>query len=332
MTISLTSREEEELWDEAAQNSLQPASIEPFELYVEMPSFLGSGYDRYIELHPQLELTIIDHEYRDDYVENRPASNHPLQFSVFLLGIIQDDERGWISERNTVISGGGIQREMKVKHFSSPRMVGINIEMSPDLLATFFPGKDGGILPELKLLAKENDWQTLVYPEMTPAVRFLTQQIFNCPYQGITKRIYLEAKVLELIALQVSPLLAGGDFVQISPLKSDTIGRIHHARQIIFSRLENPPSLVELAALVGVSDRTLRRGFRELFGTTVFGYLTQMRMEKAEQFLRESNMTVAEVANLVGYTHLGHFAAAFKRQYGITPRECLLGKKSVSGL
>lgn len=332
MTISLTSREDDELWEEAAQNSLQPASIEPFEVYADMPSLLGSGYDQYIELHPQLELKIFDHEYRDDCVLNRPASNHPLQFSVFLSGRIQDDDHSWISERNTVISGGGIQREMKVKYFSSSRMVGIDIHMTPNLLATFFPGKDGGIPPELKLLAKEDDWQTLVYPEMTPAVRFLTQQIFNCPYQGITKRIYLEAKVLELIALQVSPLLAGGDFAQTSPFKSDTIGRIHHAKQIICSRLENPPSLVELAALVGVSDRTLRRGFRELFGTTVFGYLTQMRMEKAEQFLRESNMTVAEVANSVGYTHLGHFAAAFKKKYSITPRECFLGKKSISGL
>jgi AraC-like DNA-binding protein len=55
-------------------------------------------------------------------------------------------------------------------------------------------------------------------------------------------------------------------------------------------------------------------------------------MEKAEQFLRGSNMTVAEVANLVGYSHLGHFAAAFKKKYGITPKEILLGKKSVSGL
>lgn len=332
MAIALTQREDEELWDESAQTSLQPSSIEPFEFYVEMPSFLGSGYHQHIELHPELCLTICDCELRDDFVIKRPASNHPLQFCVLLSGIIQDDDCGWLGEKNTVISGGGIQREMKVKHFQSPRKVGIDIEMSPDLLATFFPGKDGGIPPELKLLAKGNDWQTLVYPEITPSVRFLTQQIFNCPYQGITKRIYLQAKVLELIALQVSPLLTGEGFSQSLPLKSDTIARIHHAKQILLSRLENPPSLIELAELVGVSDRTLRRGFRELFGTTVFGYLTQMRMEKAEQLLRGTNMNVAEVANLVGYSHLGHFAAAFKRKYGITPSQCLLGKKSVSGL
>jgi AraC-like DNA-binding protein len=79
-----------------------------------------------------------------------------------------------------------------------------------------------------------------------------------------------------------------------------------------------------------VSERTIRRGFRELFGTTVFNYLTSIRMEQAEKLLRKGNCSVAEVANIVGYSHLGLFANVFKRHYGICPRECLMGKKSGS--
>ena len=97
----------------------------------------------------------------------------------------------------------------------------------------------------------------------------------------------------------------------------------------MLSRSENPPSALELAQLVGVSDRTLRYGFRELFGTTVFGYLTSKRMEQAQQLLRSGKLTVAEVANLVGYAHQGHFAVAFKRKFGITPTECLSAKKNI---
>jgi AraC-like DNA-binding protein len=333
MTITLTLQEDSELWDEANQNNLPNSSVEPFEFFQEMPELLGNGYKTEIELHPDLWLAILDHQYRNDYLLSFPTSNHPLQFNVLLSGLAKDD-CGWVGEGNTVISGGGIQKGMKTIHFKSARMVGVEINMSPSLLATFFPGKDGGIPPELKMFAKGNDWQTLIYPKITPSIRFLTQQIFNCPYQGMTKRIYLQAKVLELIALQLAPILTDGGTPQPAPpLKSDTIARIHHAKQIILSRLENPPSLTELGALVGLSDRTLRRGFQELFGTTVFNYLTEKRMEKAEQLLRGSHMTtVAEVANIVGYSHLGHFAAAFKRKYNITPRECLLGKKSVSGL
>ncbi|WP_202925163.1 helix-turn-helix transcriptional regulator [Myxacorys almedinensis] len=109
--------------------------------------------------------------------------------------------------------------------------------------------------------------------------------------------------------------------------KLDTIARIYHAKEILHSRLEQPPALLDLARQVGVSDRTLRRGFREVFGTTVVGYLTQQRMKQAELLLRERTCTVAEVANQFGYAHLGHFAAGFKRQFGMTPSECLAGRQ-----
>ncbi|MHC5731683.1 MAG: AraC family transcriptional regulator, partial [Nostoc sp.] len=58
-----------------------------------------------------------------------------------------------------------------------PRRVGVDIYMSPDVLRTFFPTADGEILPQLRLLAKGDDWQTLVYPEITPAIQGVVQQI-----------------------------------------------------------------------------------------------------------------------------------------------------------
>ena len=63
-----------------------------------------------------------------------------------------------------------------------------------------------------------------------------------------------------------------------------------------------------------------------VFGVTPFAYLTQQRMNQAERLLRQPNRTVAEVANVVGYANPVQFAAAFKRQYGIIPSECLGGK------
>ncbi|MBW4510705.1 MAG: AraC family transcriptional regulator [Scytonematopsis contorta HA4267-MV1] len=124
--------------------------------------------------------------------------------------------------------------------------------------------------------------------------------------------VYLQGKILELIALHLAPILDNGNKKQaLSRLKPDTIERVYQAQEILRSRLENPPSLLELAQLVGVSDRTLRRGFHELFGTTVFGYLTEKRMEQAEILLREGNSSVAEVANIVGYSHLSLFARSF---------------------
>jgi len=329
--------EESQLWAEAKCNSLPTTEPELVEYLCKIPKQLGTGYVRQIELYPELELEILDYEYRDDVLCKIPEWDHPLQFFVLLSGRCIDkyegqvEDGGRVGEGYTCISGGGVQCQRLV-HCSKSRYVGVDIHMSPDLLKTFFPDETGEISHELRLLAKGNDWQTLLHPKITTDVQGVTQQILNCPYQGITRRMYLLSKVLELMTLQLAPILASQKGMRSSPrLKAQTVARIHYAREILLSRMENPPSLLELAQMVGVSDRTLRRGFQELFGTTVLNYLTNERMKLAEQFLREGNWSVAEVANFVGYSHLGQFAAAFKRKFGIKPSECLLGKKSVMG-
>ncbi|MBW4686496.1 MAG: AraC family transcriptional regulator [Komarekiella atlantica HA4396-MV6] len=329
MTITLTMQEDWELWTEANCNSSQQLEQEPFEIVREMPKRLGKGYVRDIEVYPELWVMILDYEYHDDVLCKIPEWDHPLQFCVYLLGKVTDEYGGQLGEGYTCISGSGVQRQMTTKAIKT-RYVGIDISMPADLLATFFPDEKGEISQQLRLLAKDDDWQTLLYPETTTAIVGITQQILNCPYKGMTRRMYLQAKVLELMALQLAPILSAQDGLEPSPrLKTETIARIHRAREILLSHLENPPSLLELSQIVGVSDRTLRRGFKEMFGTTVFGYLSNIRMEQAEQLLREGKLSVAEVANLSGYSQQGHFAAAFKRKFGITPRECLSGKINI---
>ncbi|URD47651.1 helix-turn-helix transcriptional regulator [Chroococcidiopsis sp. CCNUC1] len=81
--------------------------------------------------------------------------------------------------------------------------------------------------------------------------------------------------------------------------------------------------------MVGLSDRKLRRGFRDIFGTTVFGYLHDYRMEQARLLLSVNKMRVADVAQTVGYSHLGHFIASFKRKFGITPKNARWEKSQV---
>lgn len=92
-----------------------------------------------------------------------------------------------MGEEYTCISGG-VQRQMVVQVPKS-RRVGVDIDMPPDLLATFFPNEAGEFPQQLRLLAKGNDWQTLVYPETTTAIQGIAQQIVSCPYQGMTNNL-----------------------------------------------------------------------------------------------------------------------------------------------
>lgn len=158
---------------------------------------------------------------------------------------------------------------------------------------------------------------------MQTAVR----QMIDCPFLGTTKRLYLQSKVFELMALQLNGITSAKASAASGPLKAETLARIYYAAEILRSHLEHPPDQIVLAQQVGVSDRTLQKGFRAVFGVTPFVYLTQQPMHQARHLLRQTDYTVAEVTNMVGYANPAQFAATFKRQFGITPRECSRQKR-----
>lgn len=155
----------------------------------------------------------------------------------------------------------------------------------------------------------------------TAAMHSAIHQILHCPYQGLTRWLYWEGKVLELIALrleqvsQLSPQVA-----TVSGLHPEDVERVHYASAILLQRLDNPPSLLELARLAGLNDYKLKQGFRQVFGATVFGYLQTHRMERAKKLLAEPTFNIAGVAQAMGYASQSHFCHMFKQQFGMTPR------------
>lgn len=101
----------------------------------------------------------------------------------------------------------------------------------------------------------------------------------------------------------------------------DDRAKLSQAKVIMAGNIVNPPSLMELSRLIGLNDYKLKKGFKEMYGTTVFGYLREQRLEKACYLLQNGTMNVMEVANAVGYSNPSHFAEVFKERYGLSPRE-----------
>jgi AraC-like DNA-binding protein len=72
----------------------------------------------------------------------------------------------------------------------------------------------------------------------------------------------------------------------LQALKPDYIDRIYRAREILLQNLHQPLSLTDLAQQVQLNDYSLKCGFRQVFGKTVFGYLHDYRMKQASQLFR----------------------------------------------
>jgi AraC-like DNA-binding protein len=332
MALTFSLSDWDELWQNAPQTYCADLVLDDFETLCLIPTGLGRGYTRSMELCPGLSLELFDQTYHQDWLVRHPVHDHLVQCHIYLLGYATHaDMHPTLDRHRSYFSGSGISPAVTVQYPRSQRLVGIDIHLQPEVFAEFFTGMEGANEALVKVLLKSNDWKVAFFPRVTSADQQIVQQILDAPFQRSMRRLYLQAKVLELLTLQLQSLLEDQRLrAPIAKRKLEIIARIYHAKEVLDSQLESPPALLELARFVGVSDRTLQRGFREVFGTTVVGYLIQQRMKQAERLLREKNYTVAEVANRVGYSHLGHFAAGFKRQFGITPSECLAGQRAVS--
>ena len=330
MGLDLTTQQVNALWQAAEQRYPPATSIDRLETIYTVPSALGSGHHRNLELCPGLDLCIIDRTARA-MTQQVPENRHPVQFAAYLSGIFDSGDFLLLDADQGYVGGSGIQPRHSIASPRSHRQVGVNIHLTPAVLSQFFAAPGGELPPELQPLVQGNDWQRRFSPKMTPTIRSVVRQIIDCPFMGAPKRLYLQGKVFELMALQLDGILepADGAALGAAPgsLRPDTLAQIHYAADILRSQLESPPDQTTLAQQVGVCDRTLQKGFKAVFGVTPFVYLTQQRMAEAAQLLRQPERTVAEVANRVGYSNPAQFAAAFKRQFGITPRECLHGKK-----
>jgi AraC-like DNA-binding protein len=167
-----------------------------------------------------------------------------------------------------------------------------------------------------------NKKASMISPEnrsITVAMNSILQEIVKCQRQGIMKRLFVEARMLELLMLQVEQFESGSRTISKETFKSADIEKLHHARNLIEQNISFPYTLAQLSRMVGLNDFKLKKGFRETFGTTVFGYLHELRMQEAKRLLRDTSKSIHDISDYCGYAYVQHFTTAFRNKFGFTP-------------
>ncbi len=331
MTITISQQAHEELWqsvDEPRQNN---DSDDELDVTCKFPQTLGEGYHRRIELRQGLLLEIESCQRPDNLIIQSIDHPHPLEFWFMLSGqwresspwAVNETEAGQYGFWSSGMAVGG------ENEFAQGRQLFVNVHLEPELLQSFIGNSSGELPLALQHLVRSPD-QPLQFRSnlITPMMQYNVQQILHCPYQGIIKRAYLEGKVLELLALllEQEAEIQMGSRTQ-KPLKPGTLERILYTRDLLLQQLDNPPSTAELARLVKLNEYALKRGFKQVFGKPMFAYLHDYRLEQARQLLETGETKVSEVAQKIGFASRNHFAAAFRKKFGINPKEYSMQRK-----
>jgi AraC-like DNA-binding protein len=149
----------------------------------------------------------------------------------------------------------------------------------------------------------------------------LVSEAIDSPLSGELRAVQCGARVAELVAftldaMQRTPALSGGAVVRRRDLDFAMAARARLEREY-----REPPLVADLAHDLGTNPSKLKTAFRELFGMTMADYCLECRMRSAQQLLLEARLTIAQVAESVGYEHQSSFTAAFRSHVGMLPRE-----------
>ncbi|MHA6297438.1 helix-turn-helix transcriptional regulator [Devosia sp. CAU 1758] len=193
------------------------------------------------------------------------------------------------------------------------RLVAIRLEARAlDLL-----GSDG-VIPDVARQVLEGTRDDL--SDMAPlpsALRSLGHTLLRSPYEGPMQTLFRQSKVLEMLAHQFS---AFGGVNEGQRLNARELVKVRAARDRLLSDLRDPPDLETLAREVGLAAKRLNRGFRELYGTTVFTYLRDARLDAARRALEAGTpLPLKQLAWELGYGQVSNFVTAFRRRFGVTP-------------
>lgn len=154
-----------------------------------------------------------------------------------------------------------------------------------------------------------------------PNMITLIRNILDCPYTGDLRKIYLELQLSALLTIALAR--TGANSAKKRPggllLTPQDIEKIEATRQYLLQNMDHPPTLVALAHKIGLNDFKLKKGYKQLYGTTLFDDFLHARMERARQLLLETNQSIVEIAEAAGYKNVSSFSAAFLRYFNQTP-------------
>ena len=301
-------------------NSLYQQNV--FQQEMRVPENIGEGHFTRIIVKPSIEIAICDMTFHQDItIGRKPGESRPVYDLSFCLG----GRMQWASKDHT--------REYDVTHgdscifnhedsfsmvdiHSGQHFSYINIGISVDAIEEICRHAeiDGRFFAAQNINRVNKNKNSI-------AIKRIIHDMIHCRLAGGLKQIYLEAKVIELLAVYIDELLLEDKTMQAPSLSREDMAGIRKAKNILDADIANAPSLGELKRMACLNECKLQTGFKRLYGMTVHAYIIDQRLETARYLLESRDIRVSEAAQYVGYNELGQFAEKFKKKFGVSPSE-----------
>jgi len=160
--------------------------------------------------------------------------------------------------------------------------------------------------PDPVFLLQEPGW-------ISSKISYVINEFLECTYNEQVRRQYFEILIKELLLLLLLQKHRNGNDY------NTYMQHLYEARSIILKNPGKHFTIGEIAQQVGLNEARLKSGFKQVFGTGLFQYMLEAKMQKAFQWVVDTDKPVKEIARLTGYTSLQNFLTAFKKYFKTTP-------------
>jgi len=202
----------------------------------------------------------------------------------------------------------------------------ISFAFSSSVLEQFVKWRmDGNTLSEQVLSFRHTSSFTRTLP-LCGKTRVLIEGLLNHNYSDSLENIFVNAQTQMLLLYSLDCMDDKElDVINCKFLSNEADReKVIKAREVLLRHIGEPITIKQLSRKVAMNECYLKKGFKEMFGATIFDFYQSQRMEHAKYLLYEKGLTVTEVSDILGYSSISHFSTAFKKHTGLKPCELLL--------
>ena len=155
--------------------------------------------------------------------------------------------------------------------------------------------------------------------------RNVLEALLNHSYSESLENIFINAQTQMLLLYSMECMAGDGEESFSCKFLANDADRekIALARKILLEHISEPLTIKELSRKAAINECYLKKGFKEMYGTTIFDFFQSQRMEHAKYSLYEKGLSVTDVSAMLGYSSISHFSTAFKKHTGLKPCELL---------
>lgn len=298
-----------------------------------VPSNIGNGYFRYLDLPNGLQCLIADFKLAQDiYLSRKPLVEefYILRFDEFEISknlmLKIDNEYIWEArqQRNSILLTSSLF-DLACMASEGTATKSIIVLITKEWFSNYIDINDMSEILKKYLKLKTSNYN---FTHFDIEYKTLFNEITGDSRDDEISGSIIKSRIMILVEKFLNELsqklhtIKENDKIKIS---SDEVKRLMEAESYLVKQSCAPaPSICSLSRVAAMSTTTLKTKFKKMYGYTLYEYFQKSRMQRAKVMLLTGKYSIKEIGSQLGYSNLSNFTIAFKKEFNRLPSQLLV--------